>query len=283
MSIPVKQSTAVTITIGPILDADGVAVTGAVVGDLRIAKTTTSPAALNASATLTHRHTGHYSLILTASDVDTIGDATITLNKTTDAMPPKDLKVMEEAVYDSLYAVNAVALATINASIFLPAATRNIGDTRDIAFPWPVSGATITGTTHINGATSAALTGAVTELASYPAGGFWYKLAYNAADYPSAEGFTLIRLVDGGSNVRILPVGRGGINVTQVDGDAVAKAELTGGDERFVEALVGGTTNIVTSSPLVVDHIHPDGDYKVRVTYGASNPSRTSVEIIQDT
>lgn len=107
-----RQSTARTVTVGPILDADGAAVTDAVVGDLKIAKNGGAPAALNGSATLTHRATGHYSLALTSSDLDTVGQAEIVIDDTTNAMPVKEITVVEEAVYDGTFAASAGALAT---------------------------------------------------------------------------------------------------------------------------------------------------------------------------
>lgn len=111
----IKQSTARTVTVGPILDSDGVAVTGAVVGDLKISKNGAAPSALNGSATLTHRNTGHYSLALTASDTDTVGSAEIVIDKTTDAMPTKTITIVEEAIYDALFASGATAPATATA------------------------------------------------------------------------------------------------------------------------------------------------------------------------
>ena len=113
MSITARQSTARTIMVGPVLDSAGAAVTGAVVGDFKISKNGAAPAALNASATLTHRHTGHYSLALTASDTDTVGSAQITLDKTTDSCPEKDITVVEEAVYDLFWVASATGLVSL--------------------------------------------------------------------------------------------------------------------------------------------------------------------------
>jgi hypothetical protein len=107
--IVARQSTARTVIVGPVLDSTGAAVTTAVVGDFKIAKNGGAPAALNASATLTHRHTGKYSLALTASDLDTVGQAEVTLDKTTDDCPVKELTVIEEAIYDALFAASANA------------------------------------------------------------------------------------------------------------------------------------------------------------------------------
>lgn len=102
-----RQSTAIIVTVGPTLDADGVAVTGGVVGDYKISKNGGAPAALNASATYTHRHTGYGSLSLTASDVDTVGTVEITMDDTTNACPMKEIQVLEPAVYDALFADTA--------------------------------------------------------------------------------------------------------------------------------------------------------------------------------
>lgn len=102
-----RQSTARTVMIGPILDADGAAVTDGVVGDLKISKNGGAPAALNGSATLTHRHTGHYSLALTASDLDTVGQAEVVIDDTVNSCAMKEITVVEEAVYDALFAASA--------------------------------------------------------------------------------------------------------------------------------------------------------------------------------
>lgn len=116
-----RQSTARTVTVGPILDADGVAVTDGVVADLLISKNGGAPAALNGSATLTHRNTGFYSLALTTSDLDTVGQAEVVIDDTVNAMPTKEITVVEEAVYDALFAASApgyVANAPVNVAQF---------------------------------------------------------------------------------------------------------------------------------------------------------------------
>lgn len=110
MALVVKQSTAVIVTVGPVLDADGVAVTGGVVGDFKISKNGGAPAALNGSATLTHRHTGFYSLSLTTSDVDTIGTAEVTIDDTVNSCGIKELQVVEADVYDGIYADGATLI-----------------------------------------------------------------------------------------------------------------------------------------------------------------------------
>jgi hypothetical protein len=107
--IPVRQSTAFETAIGPVLDADGVAVTGCVVGDFKIKKTTGNFAALDGSATLTHVSAGTYDLVLTTSDVDTVGLNCVAIDDTVNACQPLYLQVIEEAVYDALFAASANA------------------------------------------------------------------------------------------------------------------------------------------------------------------------------
>jgi hypothetical protein len=46
-----RQSTARTFMVGPVLDADGVAVTNGVIADFKISKLGAAPAAFNGSAT----------------------------------------------------------------------------------------------------------------------------------------------------------------------------------------------------------------------------------------
>ncbi len=141
MAVFCRQSTAIIVTVGPVLDADGVAVTDGVVGDFLISKNGAAPAALNGSATLTHRNTGHYSLSLTATDVNTVGTVEIVINDLTNACPIKEITVVETTIYDALFAdtangfAGAVGASTVtfsNASIAtvttltnLPAITAN--------------------------------------------------------------------------------------------------------------------------------------------------------------
>lgn len=103
----VRQSTARTVIVGPALDADGVAVTDLAVGDFLISKDGGNGGALDGSATLTHRATGHYSLALTATDLNTVGETCVYLDDGTNAIAPLRLTVIEEAAYDALYAASA--------------------------------------------------------------------------------------------------------------------------------------------------------------------------------
>lgn len=115
-----RQNTARTFMIGPVLDASGVAVTDCVIGDFKVSKNGGAPAAFNGSATLTHRHTGHYSLAATASDFDTIGTMQAVIDDTVNSCQGKDFQVVEEGIYDVLYAADAdIAGAVYGARVWM--------------------------------------------------------------------------------------------------------------------------------------------------------------------
>lgn len=101
-----KIDTAKTITVGPILDSDGAAKTDEVVASIKLAVNGGAPGVLDGSATLTHRNTGHYSLALTANDIDTLGTAEVVLDSGTNAMQPVRLEVVTANVYDSLFSTD---------------------------------------------------------------------------------------------------------------------------------------------------------------------------------
>ena len=113
-----KQSTAATVIVGPVLDASGVAVTTAVVGDFRLAKEGSS--AVLSGATVTHDANGYYLIALTSTNTNTVGRLAIYSNNTAQSMGTTRFMVLLPSVYDALV-TNAV-----NATGGLPAATAQI-------------------------------------------------------------------------------------------------------------------------------------------------------------
>ncbi len=99
-----RNGTAITILFGPVLDSAGAEYTSAAVSDVKISKNNGTPAALNGSATLTHKEVGIYELMLTTSDISAVGQATLTLSKTTYVAPPVSLIIRPATVYDALIA-----------------------------------------------------------------------------------------------------------------------------------------------------------------------------------
>lgn len=113
-----KQNTAATVIVGPVLDASGVAVTTAVVGDFRLAKEGSS--AVLSGATVTHDANGYYLIALTATNTNTVGRLAIYSNNTAQSMGTTRFMVLLPSVYDAL-----VANAT-NQTGGLPTATAQI-------------------------------------------------------------------------------------------------------------------------------------------------------------
>lgn len=97
-----KQSTAATLIVGPILDSAGAEYASAVIGDLSISKNGGTLTAMAAAATLTHIANGQYTLVTTTGNIDTLGRAQITCNKSTYQMPPVNLMVVPAMVFDSM-------------------------------------------------------------------------------------------------------------------------------------------------------------------------------------
>ena len=79
--------------------------------------------------------------------------------------------------------------------------TRATDDQTPLSFVWPTtSAATALGTNSLvsidNGATFVAITGTITELGLID-GKYWYQIAFNAADRPTAQGASWFRMLDG--------------------------------------------------------------------------------------
>lgn len=95
-----KQSTAATVVVGPVLDADGAAVTTATVTNFSIAKNGTV-AALT-SETVTHSANGYYTIALTTGNTDTLGRLDIIVNASTMSMANHRYDVLVAATYDAI-------------------------------------------------------------------------------------------------------------------------------------------------------------------------------------
>jgi hypothetical protein len=96
-----KQSTAWTARVGPVLDSAGAEYSGLVIGDLSLTKNGTT-AAMAAAATLTYDANGYYTLSATTGNSDTLGRMMITVNKAGYQMPPKEYMVLPATTYDAL-------------------------------------------------------------------------------------------------------------------------------------------------------------------------------------
>jgi hypothetical protein len=113
-----KQSTVATVTVGPVLDANGAAVTTAVVGDFRISKNGT-PATLS-GATVTHDANGYYTIALTTTNTNTVGRLEIYSGNTAQATAVHNWLVLLASVFDAIqtHATNSTGgLVTATGSV----------------------------------------------------------------------------------------------------------------------------------------------------------------------
>ena len=114
-----KQSTAATVLVGPVLDSAGLAITTAVIGDFQLTKNG-STAALASPATATHSHNGNYLIALTTGNTDTAGRLVITVNNAAQAMGTHRYTVLVASVFD------AIVTNATNTTGGLPTATGTI-------------------------------------------------------------------------------------------------------------------------------------------------------------
>jgi hypothetical protein len=114
-----KQSTAATVLVGPVLDSAGLAITTAVIGDFQLTKNG-STAALASPATATHSHNGNYLIALSTGNTDTAGRLVITVNNSAQAMGSHRFTVLVASVFD------AIVTNATNTTGGLPTATGTI-------------------------------------------------------------------------------------------------------------------------------------------------------------
>lgn len=123
----IRLSTARTINIGPILDSTGAAKTDEVVGSVLASKNGGNPTALDGSATLTHKQTGFYLLLLTANDISALGCLEISLNSGTNTMPIVRMNVATVLAWDALYASSGGQIMADQRSVLGTALTESAG------------------------------------------------------------------------------------------------------------------------------------------------------------
>jgi hypothetical protein len=120
-----KQSTAATLYVGPVLAADGTPYTGMAIGDFQLVKNGTR-GSFNGSATATHDTVGFYAITAQAADTDTLGRATVIANKATYVMPPTRYQVVTADVFNALVG-NTINLKSDVVSILASALTEDSG------------------------------------------------------------------------------------------------------------------------------------------------------------
>ena len=187
-----KQSTAATLIVGPILDSTGAEYTSAVIGDLSISKNGGTLTAMASAATLTHIANGQYTLVTTTGNLDTLGRAQITCNKSTYQMPTVNLMVVPANVFDSMVlGTDALDVSAIQFSGQTITAAAGVTVPSSIASPTNITAATgvvLSGVTH---------TGAVIPTVSTVTNGVTVttnndKTGYTASTVSDKTGYSLL-------------------------------------------------------------------------------------------
>ena len=187
-----KQSTAATLIVGPILDSTGAEFTTAVIGDLSISKNGGTLTAMASAATLTHIANGQYTLVTTTGNLDTLGRAQITCNKSTYQMPTVNLMVVPANVFDSMVlGTDALDVSAIQFAGQTITAAAGVTLPSSIASPTNITSAT--------GVTLAAVThtGAVIPTVSSVTNGVTVttnndKTGYTASTVSDKTGYSLL-------------------------------------------------------------------------------------------
>jgi len=114
----IRQSTAITVAVGPFLDdTDGkTAETGLTITqpDIRLSKNGVAFAQKSAAQTLSHMENGYYSLALSTTDTNTVGRLTVHVAES-GALPVfHEFQVVEEAVYDALFEASATGALPVS-------------------------------------------------------------------------------------------------------------------------------------------------------------------------
>ncbi len=122
MASVLKQSTAVDVLIGPFLDlTDGATAETGESPSVKLSKNGQTLAAKNDATTPTHDADGYYNCELGATDTNTVGTLVLTVAASGNALPVRhEFQVVEEAVYETVYAVSAdleTKLDTIDSNV----------------------------------------------------------------------------------------------------------------------------------------------------------------------
>lgn len=124
-----KQSTAVTIKLGPFVDAtNGVTAEDALTitqADVRLSKNGGNIAQKNEATSATHDEIGYYDVPLDTTDTNTVGTLRVMVSES-GALPVfRDFQIVEEAVYDALFGSGAAGplLASADGSTLTTLAT----------------------------------------------------------------------------------------------------------------------------------------------------------------
>lgn len=276
-TVILRQSTQVIVRLGPFMDSlnavtpeTGVTLAAADQAELlKAAGAATVDISGNTFAAVTNC-AGWYDLTLSTTDTNTVGDLTVVIQDESVCLPVcKTFQVVEEAVYDQLYASSAPGAAT-------PTAVSNIqSDTDDIQLRLPA--ALTTGTADSGTTTTmvdAALTQADTDywkgmLIRFTSGNISGQTRLITGFTPASDTITFAPATTqavGTNTYEILPCGPA--DLIMISGDPTAADNL--------EAVLDGTGAVMTLTQLRVNSSAAGGAIDVDNSGGPAVSYRTS-------
>ncbi len=203
-----RQSTAADISIGPFVDAtDGATAETALTisqADVRLKKNGGNWAQVNQGTAAVHEENGHYEKSLDTTDTNTVGILRIAINESGALPICQDYLILEEAVYDALFAASATGAL-------------------------PVSSGGIAATAFVSGAVNAAAlaTDAVAEIAD----GVWDEVT---SGHTTAGTFGQREYI-----IRANTAQAGAATTITLDGSASATDDIYNNDLLFITAGTG--------------------------------------------
>ena len=251
----VKLSTAATIEIGPVLDSTGVGVeySGLAITELRLVKNGTG-AAMASPASITYVANGHYTLVMTTGNTDTLGTLTVSCHKVGYQMPRAQMMVVPVKVYDSIVAgsdnLEVDAIQLLNTAILTPA----VAGTLDVNAK-QFGGATVNATTSVTipaSSTLATTAGAVGSVTAVSTG------AITAASFAA-----------------------GAIDASAIATDAIGSAEISAAAVTKIQSGLATPTNITAGTITTVSAVTGLTVANLDTTV-SSRASQTSLDTLDD-
>lgn len=196
------QSTAATVLVGPVLDADGAAYTSAVVGDFNLTKNG-STAALASPATATHSHNGMYLIALSTANTNTVGMLDISLNKSGHGMTNHRYTVLTADQFAAIVTNGRLIRSTnSNSEVLVTGSNHIAADVHEFQ-----AGVIEAGDFAANSITASALASdAVTEIQSGLATTAGLTEIKGAGWSSATDTLEKIRDASGGATVNVLPL-----------------------------------------------------------------------------
>lgn len=237
-----KQSTAFTVYVGPVLDSAGAAVTTAVLGDFRLVKNGT--AATLTGATVTHDANGYYTVALTTTNTNTVGALTVGVGNTAMAMATHNYIVLLPSVYD------AIITNATNATGGLPTATGAIS-----AFAGAISTYAGGAVASVTGNVGGNVVGSVGSVSGNVSGSVASVVGNVGGNVVGSVGSVTAGVTVGTGGISTGSFAAGAIDAGAIATDAIGSAEISAAAVTKIQNGLATPTNITAGTLTTVTNL----------------------------